>query len=197
MSNNRDVFLEYMVPRKPPVWSRAIRILVWPVVLLLVFVLLILGGLLQTEAPAEGAEGEEGGSPIAAIVTMLTPLAAAGALFGGWQLFIRQTMEFEYIVTNGEVDVDRIVARRYRKRLLSVNCRDFETLAPAVQRFHHEMDSQSIVRRIEAASSPQSDKRWFAVFNDKKGLRTILFFEPNQRMLDAFRQLIPRKMQQP
>ena len=119
-----------------------------------------------------------------------------GACFGAWQLFIRQNVEFEYALTNGEMDIDKIIARRARKRLLSIDCRRFEILAPVVSEFSAEINERNIVRRLDFSSSSQSEGRWFAIFMDQDNQRTILFFEPDQRMLDAFRTFIPRKVQQ-
>ena len=45
---------------------------------------------------------------------MIGVLLAGLALFGGYQLTTRMDLEYEYIFTNGEVDVDKIVAQRSR-----------------------------------------------------------------------------------
>ena len=39
-------------------------------------------------------------------------------------------IEYEYILTNDELDVDKIIARERRKHLLSVDIRTFEIPAP-------------------------------------------------------------------
>lgn len=168
-----DVFVEHMVRRQHTVKTRLIQ----------------LGVLLAVPVLTLAAMTFP-------ITQMLVPFVFLGGCYGAWQLFIRQNVEYEYIVTNGEVDVDKISARRSRKRLLTVDCRNFEILAPAVAKFEREMNSQSIVRRVDASSSVQSENRWFAIFNDKEGKRTILFFDPDRRMLEAFRPQIPRKIQQ-
>ena len=46
-------------------------------------------------------------------------LLAAGALFGAYKLCTRFNLEYEYIVTNGTMDIDKIINKSSRKRILS------------------------------------------------------------------------------
>ena len=100
-------------------------------------------------------------------------------------------MEFEYILTNDELDVDKITARERRKQLLSVNVRSFEIFAPVRDEYKREFEDSTVAKRIDASSSPKSTKRWFAVFRDGEK-RTLLIFEPGKKMRASIRQLIPR-----
>lgn len=47
---------------------------------------------------------------------------AAAALYGGYYLTTKLDVEYEYIFTNGEIDVDKITAQRSRKRLITFRC---------------------------------------------------------------------------
>ncbi len=123
------------------------------------------------------------------------PIVLAGSAYGSWWLISRQGVEFEYIITNGVMDVDRIMGRRARKRLFTVDCRDFEILAPVHSKFERDYNSQSIAVKVDVSSAPTAEGRWFAIFNNKEGKRTVMFFEPNERMLEVIRPLIPRKVQ--
>ena len=168
MQDKHDVFIERMVIRKPSLRSRLIQLIPWLAVPILVFVALYF--LLDLSI---------------ALMVLL------GGSFGAWQIFIRQYVEFEYILTNGELDVDRIAARRTRRRLLTVDSRHMEILAPCIPAYNREMNGTNIEKRVDASSSPQSDNRYFAIFRGKDSKRTILFFEPDQKMLNAFRAFVP------
>jgi hypothetical protein len=124
----------------------------------------------------------------------LLPLTLIGSGWGLMMLFRRLDLEFEYIVTNGEMDVDKIMGRTTRKRLLTVDCRSFDILAPYKEEYRNEYSSQTIGNRIDVSSHPDSAGRWFAVFNAKDGVRTLLVFEPSEKMLDAFRIFIRSKI---
>ena len=49
----------------------------------------------------------------------------AALIYGGYHLIRSRNIEYEYIVTNGDLDIDKIIARRKRKRIFSANCKDF------------------------------------------------------------------------
>jgi hypothetical protein len=125
---------------------------------------------------------------------ILLPFFIVGAGWGMIILFRRLNLEYEYIVTNGEMDVDKIMGRRSRKRLLTVDCRNFDILAPYSPEFRAEYESQTIATTVDVSSHPEAPGRWFAIFHAKDGKRTLLIFEPNEKMLDAFRKYIRSKI---
>ena len=52
---------------------------------------------------------------------------------------------------------------------------------------------QSIKNRIDASSSIDSPDAYFITLN-YKGQKTLVIFEPNERMLNNFKIYIPRKV---
>ncbi|MDR0248891.1 MAG: DUF6106 family protein [Oscillospiraceae bacterium] len=115
----------------------------------------------------------------------------------GIVLWRRTGLEYEYIFTNGSLDVDVIYGRRSRKRILTVDCSGFEILAPMSEKYANQYNSPSFARVVDAASHRKSGARWFAIFNGKDGKRTLLIFEPAERLQDAFRSRIRSKMLPP
>jgi hypothetical protein len=169
-----DVFVEHMVVRRPTG-----RILMQKCLLSLAAVIV---GLLPLFLSAW------------IDLTMLFPFTIVGAGWGMIILFRRLNLEFEYIVTNGEMDVDKIMGRRSRKRLFTVDCRLFDILAPYTPDFRNEYSSQAISSVVDVSSHPDAPGRWFAIFNAKDGKRTLLIFEPSEKMLDAFKRYIRSKV---
>ncbi|MDE4542740.1 MULTISPECIES: DUF6106 family protein [unclassified Thermoanaerobacterium] len=111
--------------------------------------------------------------------------------FFAYYVIKSQNIEYEYAYTNGELDVDRIVAESRRKRLLSVDCKDFEIVAK-VSSDKYSDEYRKIPNKVEAVSSMTSPDVYFAVF-ENSGKRTILYFEPNDKMIEAMWKYIPRK----
>jgi len=111
--------------------------------------------------------------------------------FFAYYVIKSQNVEYEYAYTNGELDVDRIVAESRRKRLLSVDCKDFEIVAK-VSSDKYSDEYRKIPNKVEAVSSMTSPDVYFAVF-ENAGKRTILYFEPNDKMIEAMWKYIPRK----
>ncbi len=117
---------------------------------------------------------------------------AAGFVYLGYRLIAARNVEFEYIVTNGEIDIDKIISRRKRKRIFSASCKEFEILSP-VKSNSFSQSVQSIKNRIDASSSSDSPGAYFATLS-YKGEKTVLIFEPDERMLSNFKVFIPRKI---
>ncbi|AIS52964.1 hypothetical protein TKV_c18140 [Thermoanaerobacter kivui] len=115
-------------------------------------------------------------------------------LFGyiAYYLIRSRNIEFEYALTNSDFDVDKIIDQKRRKPILSIDCRNFEIVAK-VNSDKFTNDIKNIKNRIEAVSSMSSPNVYFAVF-ENKGVKTVLFFEPDEKMLDAMWRYIPRKL---
>lgn len=117
---------------------------------------------------------------------------AAGFVYLGYRLIAARNVEFEYIVTNGELDIDKIISQRKRKRIFSASCKEFDILSP-VKSNSFSQSVQSIKNRIDASSSIDSPGAYFATLN-YKGNKTLLIFEPDEKMLNNFKIFIPRKI---
>lgn len=131
--------------------------------------------------------------PMIPFVGSLWLLIGAALIYGAYFIITSRNVEYEYIVTNGDLDIDMIISRRKRKRIFSANCKEFDIVA-RVKSNSYSPQVQSIAKRIEAVSSLDSDDAYFATLN-YKGEKTVVFFEPDERMLNNFKTFIPRKIQ--
>lgn len=119
-------------------------------------------------------------------------LFAAGFAYLGFRLITSRNVEYEYIVTNGDLDIDKIISKRKRKRIFSASCKEFEIVSP-VKSNSFSQSVQSIKNRIDASSSIDSPQAYFITLN-YKGEKTVVIFEPDERMLKNFKIFIPRKV---
>lgn len=103
-----------------------------------------------------------------------------------------RSIEYEYAVTNGELDIDKIVAQRKRSRVFSLTCKEFEMVA-RVDSEHLKGEYSGIKNVIQACSDLKAEGLYFIVAN-YKGLKTLVYFEPDERMLKAFKTFIPKKV---
>ncbi len=126
-------------------------------------------------------------------LTVFSPMAFLFSLWWAFRFVSRQSFEFEYILTGGELDVDKIIAQRARKHVITVDCKEFEQLAPLCEQWRerYPRDHYTI---LDVSSSAEAPGRYAAVFRHG-GKQTVLIFEPNTRMLEMFQTLIPRKIQ--
>ncbi len=112
--------------------------------------------------------------------------------FGLYYFITLRNIEFEYSLTNGELDIDRIVAQRKRKRIFSAHCKEFDVVA-RLDSSEYNRQAQGVKKRFEMVSSMSSPDVYFAILN-YKGAKSVMFFEPNERMLKAFKTYIPKKV---
>ncbi|HEX3030256.1 MAG TPA: hypothetical protein VHT34_13385, partial [Clostridia bacterium] len=54
---------------------------------------------------------------------------SVGAIYVAYYLATSKNIEYEYIYTNGELDIDRIIAQKRRRRMFSTSCKNFDIVA--------------------------------------------------------------------
>lgn len=120
------------------------------------------------------------------------PIIIVGIIYVVYRLITSRNIEFEYAVTNGDLDIDKIISQRKRKRIFSASCKDFDVVAKPGS-VHFTKDVKAISKRIEAVSSMDAPGVYFITLHHK-GERTVLFFQPDERMLNSFKIFIPKKV---
>lgn len=136
------------------------------------------------------------GAYLGQVLPSIVPLVIFGICLGLYFGYQRFQVEHEYSFTNGELDIDRIIAKKKRKRLLSVDVRTFELLAPMRKAFAADFERlRPDATILDVASSPKAEGRWYAAFPTKGGGRTLMIFEPNDDIINSIAAYIPRKIQ--
>lgn len=132
-------------------------------------------------------------------VSMLIPyvqeffyIVMAAAVFGAYQLFSFINVEYEYLFTNGELDIDIIYSRSRRKRQFTGFVKDFEIMA--------HVENPNCTRSFDNAqetkdySSGQVLPNTYAFLTTYKGKRLKIIIEPNEMMVNAISTVLsPRK----
>ena len=120
----------------------------------------------------------------AALFLLFPPLMVlvVGIGYGAWWLITSQNVEYEYSVTNGDIDIDQIIARRKRKRIVSVVGNKLEVLEPYNAAAYA---SRPFDRKVMAAPSEQDEGLWCFTYRSKKSGHTLVVFQPERRVLDA------------
>ena len=176
-----DVFLEYIVKRRPEPKTSLIKVAIVLAVVVISYLGLVL--LTSSEALRQFAQ--------------IYLLLLAGIIYGAYRLFISFNYEFEYIVTNGELDVDKIIARRSRKRMCTIRPVEVEIMAPYNDEYKNQYDRGEFALTVDASSSKYAQNRWFILADTKKWGRVRLMWEPTDKMIDNMRTYMPRKIMKP
>lgn len=115
-------------------------------------------------------------------------LLMAGVLYGAYYLSSRLTVEYEYIVTNGTMDVDKIIAKSSRKRVLSFDLSKVERL----ERYNPASKPVgNFDKTIIACNENDPDVFFLVVCEERKGTR-LLVFSPEERMKQAIVKFLPK-----
>ena len=118
-------------------------------------------------------------------------LVGAAAVFGGMYLMSFLNVEYEYIYTNGELDIDIIYNRSRRKRLFSVMVKEFEIMA------HVEDKAQTgafgSAQETINCHSGEAGPNTYAFLATINGKKAKVVFEPNDKMLKAIGATLSRR----
>lgn len=117
-------------------------------------------------------------------------LFAGLALYGGYYLVTNFDVEYEYIFTNGELDVDKIIAQRKRKRLCSVRI----GAAAEFGRVENGSNTDGAETYVRASADDEDQTDYFIRLNHKSLGDTVLIFTPNEEMLGLIKPYVPRNI---
>ena len=117
------------------------------------------------------------------IMALLGLLLAVGAGYGTYFLVTTSYVEYEYAFTNGELDVDKIIAKKKRSSLVSINVSSFSDFG----KYSDDM---------EESEDNVISKEYYADFEHKDYGKTRLVFVPDERMMENIRKFLPAKLKQ-
>ncbi|MCL2054356.1 MAG: DUF6106 family protein [Oscillospiraceae bacterium] len=131
---------------------------------------------------------------VAVITTLL--LFPIGILFLIFIIYITRLIlsgydsEYEYIVTNGELDIDKIIGKRKRRRLLTIKASDFTDYgelknAPA-------LDGEATLILAAGVSEESECCDYYAEFKHKSFGNARLIFSPDDRVKNALKPYLAR-----
>ena len=105
------------------------------------------------------------------------------AVYGSYYVVTGLYTEYEYAVTNSNITIDKIIGKRSRKRIISVDIKKFSTLAKLKD---CDLTKKSYRKIFGASITPNGDDVFAAEMHlDKFGGECLLLFSPNQKTLEA------------
>ena len=136
------------------------------------------------------------GITVAAIILMTAAFIFLKALFipidffiflGAYKLYMMQSIEYEYIVTNSTMDIDKIVAKSSRKRVVSLDLTSVQRIEKYTGVLPHDTPKDIFF------ACNKKDENAFILFYKKEGKPQKAFvFAPNEKMIDGMKKFLPR-----
>lgn len=113
-------------------------------------------------------------------------ILVAGVLFGAYKLSMLLFIEYEYIITNGTMDIDKITAKSSRKRIYTFELSQVERL----ERYNPNQKYGSFDKTI-IACTPDANSYMMVVAKQGKGSAFVVF-SPDERMKGAMVKFLPK-----
>lgn len=100
-------------------------------------------------------------------------------------LFQGMNLEFEYILTNHELDIDKVISKSRRKHMHTLNVKSIVAMAK-----YEEMDKSTEFRtfdkKVNVSSGVLKENTYaFIIMEDRK--RLLVIFEPNEKILKSMK----------
>lgn len=164
-----DVFLEQIVKQQ-----KSFKEILRNVVIIIVGLLLAIGLFLLLLMPFKFKE----------YLGMFVFLILAGVVYYTWYIVSGLNLEFEYIFTNGEIDVDKISNKRKRKRVTTIRV----SQASSFNEFDSSTFDKSAYAHVYNASAfLKSQDNYILAYANRDGEKCCLIFTPDERMLEAIK----------
>ena len=184
-----DVFMEHLVKKQRTTADKVkIGLIIGGGVLV---TLVLLAVLFVVAAAFAGVDG--GNAMVRQMVFTVGLLLIAGAWYGAYLLINGRSIEYEYIVTNNELDIDKVLAKKGRKHLVTVDIQEAQLMARTDDEKYNAVykNPPEGVKVLDySALSPEYLTYFIDCTVDEK--RTIVVFQPPQKMVDALWKYNPR-----
>ena len=122
------------------------------------------------------------------ILGSLTLLVIAGVIYGAFKLSGFFNIEYEYIVTNGTFDVDKIINKSSRKRIMSFEISNVSRLEKYNSVAVQNIDKKKII----IACDPCNEAAYLLVSEKEGKGAQYLVFAPNDKMKSAVVKFLPK-----
>lgn len=167
-----DNFAEQLVKKQPTSADNIKKILIYGGGILLTAVLLIISFL-----------------QLGSMISMLGLVLAAGTGYGTYFLGQSSYVEYEYTITNGELDIDKIIAKKKRVPLVTADVKKFSAFGQYSEDLPETSDMTVVISSDNIASH-----EYYADFEHEEFGKTRLVFSPDEKMLENIKKSLPRTL---
>lgn len=180
-----DIYLEYMVKSKKSVNQKVMIAFIIALGVVLTGVLIML-----TYACALLLVGTQFGSFAFSIGLVLIALM----WYGAFLLIGMQNIEYEYILTNSEMDIDKIMSKRGRKHIVSFDFKEINICANINDTAHNSnLTNVMPAKTYDTAGNKSDSNIYFVDFNGEEGITRVIF-QPTSKMINSAKKFNPRNI---
>lgn len=108
--------------------------------------------------------------------------------------FVYTSVEYEYSFVNGELEIDRILGKRKRKKGETYDIKKAELIAKTNSEYINRVIND--VTKVDYSATNNIDNKYSILFSEMDGVRGafMITIEPDERLLDALYHVRPNIM---
>lgn len=110
---------------------------------------------------------------------------------GAYYLISSRNLEFEYSVTNGDITIDKIINRRSRKRIISMDAHNIEAMGKYNPEEH---SAKSYAARLIVSGTDDGKDAWYFAGNNPQKGNILVVFSPDEKVLTAIKPFLARQV---
>ena len=120
-------------------------------------------------------------------------LLIAGVWFMAYKIYSSLSIEYEYIVINGSLDIDKIMAKKSRKRMTSIDIKNAELMASIDDNENNSSykNRNSNVKVRDYSAGSEYLETYFIEYN-AEGQKQMILFQPTDRIVEALWKFNPK-----
>ncbi|MBQ8514450.1 MAG: hypothetical protein IJ496_03545 [Ruminococcus sp.] len=112
-----------------------------------------------------------------------------GVIYGAYYILSGLGIEYEYTFTNGELDVDKIMGKRKRTNLITVDASKFEAFGALTDDVEDKPEATLVL-----CSDNTGEGEYYADLITEEYGETRLIFTPSEKMVSYIEEALPRTL---
>ncbi|MCI8888690.1 MAG: hypothetical protein HFG70_11475 [Hungatella sp.] len=131
-------------------------------------------------------------SAFLALTTVFGILILTAAGVATYFIFQQLNLEFEYLIVNDQITIDKIMGQARRKKAWEGVLSEIQIIAPMDSYVLKDYENPNM--KVLDFSSHIQGAKVYGMIHQGEGQTTKIIFEPNDRILQHIRQRAPRKV---
>lgn len=123
---------------------------------------------------------------LGSLTSILALVFFIALIYGGTRILSGFSVEYEYTATNGEIDIDKIIAQKKRRTLISFEAKKIKDIGG----YTLETPDGNQETTVYASDNIESHEYYLDFEHDDYGL-VRLIFSPNEKLLTAIKPFAP------
>ena len=180
-----DIYLEYIIKKRNTGVQQALIALV------------VAGGIavsLALLAVIYGFALYLSGTPYGSFTFSIGLVIIALLWYGVYLIIGMQNIEYEYILTNSEMDIDKIMSKKGRKHIVSFDFKEVTICASVTDKFHNQDYKNVTPEKVYDLVGDRSMGNVYYVDFSEENTTVRVLFQPTHKMISSARRYNPRNI---